>query len=1402
MRKQLLIFSVLFFAVLATAEYIPEPYLTIPEVQPYCLNGCTNDSPIIVPELYHTWDPVAIGQGNSFGSWPTTAAAASASGWTVPATCVANVGRIAVLTANPQYPIQLRYDSGGFLAGMMFISENPQGWPFELRVNLWTAPLWVADVYWRTPSSICTNAGRAQIDKLIFRETNLRQAEYEVPTDAAEAQLLGWYDTGDCIPFMGVHFFWVPKVTPGPYTPSVTNAGIDLVLLFSLDRQHFVGYEFLNIFQVFNPVSPFPAPDLSTGVWEIDAARPNKPFDSYSLHVFTLPWGCPNNQCPPDTLFGGPNPAMPLPHVVSLLCFNMYETPAGPQPFPYGFPYPQAPAADAIAANTVRIPPDPRWRTYDGFENNMALDFPNDFPKYWGIPGGFAHLSGISYKDGVSVPRDGPNPRVISNSFFSAPNRMATSKINDMHTYWGMLMTTDLCATERDLYFSFTISVPQCDPFMDPSCTGTQTFSEVNAGSVPHSGSSVNNPKLAYNMATSYLDLNQIYGRDGSYNCWVRTFTGGELRVDDTEVWYGQAVGTSFPYGYNPFVRAGDIRMNKSPPLISYHKIFRREHNRKARELAAANPTWSDEEIFQYARLWTIAVYQSISTHEYTAALLGEPLPPYSGYNSTLDATCSVEFCHAAFRYGHSELNKIFMRMDQNFEQDVTGHVLMRDVLWSQMEVNSSGIEPVLRGMITQQQSAADLSFIDDVRHLYSLGPTSGLDLPAINVMRGRDVGMPTYNTVRQAYGLPIRTSWDEITPDPDIQAKLVSLYGAAPAGINGLDLYVGALAEPTMPSSAVGETFWNIIRSELIRIRDGDRYWYENLVAVSPDLPWSWTAQNVSDAQSRKLEDVIEDNTEIEAGEMGSGIFFLKSRTLEALSAQGAFEQVTLSDFDLQLGFTEETVFETGGLYNIYWRMDRASGESSNVSESNSGILAQSYKNPQSLITFMLKGKATGWFGMGFHPDNPGSMKGADLYFCRVWDINSTAECRDSFALDVGPPRLDEDTGLGCTDSLYYGPGQTRETADLRYFGGYQDGAETTIWFTRRFDTGDEACDKVIPYNNFIQLIFAFNPNTDEMKYHGPTRSATQQVNFFSGQYEVLEEDATPVGLLIALGICGSLGIIFCFLLIILILVKTEHFRFMAPQFCICILIGAIVCYSAMLTLLQNPVNTASCTVYIWLAGVGFSFMFACLFAKTFRIWRLLSSKSMKASQISTTDMAIWISVLVLIEIIFLAIWTGVDMPTGTPKVTPYDDTKYSYYCECNDGWWGAYAGIYGAYILAGIVFTFLTRNLPPEFNDSKPIGWSMYNLGLIWAMAVGLGFGLEQWQSARVAVMAFTIFIALTFTLIALFGHTIWRILKKKSPRTFKTTMNMGSSSRGSTRGPSTSSSTTGPHDSTLDD
>lgn len=60
--------------------------------------------------------------------------------------------------------------------------------------------------------------------------------------------------------------------------------------------------------------------------------------------------------------------------------------------------------------------------------------------------------------------------------------------------------------------------------------------------------------------------------------------------------------------------------------------------------------------------------------------------------------------------------------------------------------------------------------FIIILEHLFGPLEFSRRDLAALNIQRARDHGIPDYNTVRSAYGLPRLTSWDEMNNDTEMQ--------------------------------------------------------------------------------------------------------------------------------------------------------------------------------------------------------------------------------------------------------------------------------------------------------------------------------------------------------------------------------------------------------------------------------------------------------------------------------------------------------------------------------------------------------------------------------------------------------------------------------------------------------
>ncbi len=72
-------------------------------------------------------------------------------------------------------------------------------------------------------------------------------------------------------------------------------------------------------------------------------------------------------------------------------------------------------------------------------------------------------------------------------------------------------------------------------------------------------------------------------------------------------------------------------------------------------------------------------------------------------------------------------------------------------------------------------------------------GVVQVIDLPALNVQRGRDHGIADYNSLRAAVGLSKAKSFSDITSDTELANKLSELYGG---DINNVDAFVGGLAE------------------------------------------------------------------------------------------------------------------------------------------------------------------------------------------------------------------------------------------------------------------------------------------------------------------------------------------------------------------------------------------------------------------------------------------------------------------------------------------------------------------------------------------------------------------------------------------------------------------------------
>ncbi|KAM6461042.1 LOW QUALITY PROTEIN: eosinophil peroxidase-like [Liasis olivaceus] len=117
--------------------------------------------------------------------------------------------------------------------------------------------------------------------------------------------------------------------------------------------------------------------------------------------------------------------------------------------------------------------------------------------------------------------------------------------------------------------------------------------------------------------------------------------------------------------------------------------------------------------------------------------------------------------------------------------------------------------------------------------HLFEQIGNIGLDLSALNLQRGRDHGLPGYNAWRRFCGLSDPSNEAKLAAvlrNPKL-AKFINLYGTP----ENIDIWIGAMAEPFVPNGRVGPLLACLIGSQFRKLRDGDRYWWENRGVFTP---------------------------------------------------------------------------------------------------------------------------------------------------------------------------------------------------------------------------------------------------------------------------------------------------------------------------------------------------------------------------------------------------------------------------------------------------------------------------------------------------------------------------------------------------------------------------------------
>ncbi|MCA9079730.1 MAG: peroxidase [Planctomycetaceae bacterium] len=508
---------------------------------------------------------------------------------------------------------------------------------------------------------------------------------------------------------------------------------------------------------------------------------------------------------------------------------------------------------------TPQLPESPA--SIDGTGNNLLN------PDWGSTNEELLRLTTAEYTDGVSSPAgaDRPSARVISNEIAAQTESIVNDRyLTDYIWVWGQFLDHDIDLTGgADPAEAFPIDVPTGDQFFDPFSTGTATI-DLSRSVYVEGADSSDGLRQQLNQITAFIDGSVVYGSDDIRAAELRTFEGGHLKTSDGDLLPFNTAGLDNAGGTSDTLfLAGDVRANENVLLSSMQTLWVREHNRIADELAARDPSLTDEQLYQGARRVVIAEIQAITYNEFLPALLGSNAPgDYEGYDPNVDPGIANIFSTAAYRLGHSLLSPELQRIGADGSVIDEGNLALQSAFFNPSEVVDHGIDSLLRGAATQLAQELDNQVIDDVRN-FLFGPpgAGGFDLASLNIQRGRDHGLADYNQARIDMGLAPVTSFSEISSDPEVAAKLESLYGS----VDNIDAWVGGLAEDHLPGSSVGELFTAVLADQFERLRAGDRYWYQN----------TFSGEELRRIDGTTLKDVIERNTDITG--LQDNVFFGK---------------------------------------------------------------------------------------------------------------------------------------------------------------------------------------------------------------------------------------------------------------------------------------------------------------------------------------------------------------------------------------------------------------------------------------------------------------------------------------------------------------------------------------------
>eukprot|EP01097_Dermamoeba_algensis_P004686 TRINITY_DN3026_c0_g1_i1.p1 TRINITY_DN3026_c0_g1~~TRINITY_DN3026_c0_g1_i1.p1 ORF type:complete len:259 (-),score=48.40 TRINITY_DN3026_c0_g1_i1:96-872(-) len=182
--------------------------------------------------------------------------------------------------------------------------------------------------------------------------------------------------------------------------------------------------------------------------------------------------------------------------------------------------------------------------------------------------------------------------------------------------------------------------------------------------------------------------------------------------------------------------------------------------------------------------------------------------------------------------------------------------------------------------------------------------------------------------------------------------------------------------------------------------------------------------------------------------------------------------------------------------------------------------------------------------------------------------------------------------------------------------------------------------------------------------------------------------------------------------------------------QYLFLMICGSIIMVSSVYVMgidmqyVSHETRDRLCMLSMWQIGIGYCLVFGSLFSKSLRILLIILKPELRNVRVFDRTIYVFFSLCMLIEVVILIAWTVSD-PLDAKEVFTNNDRTVHYLCESsNVGFPVGWISFNMFFLLCGVVIAFLTRNVERRFNESKIIGFSIYNVFLISVIIIPMSF------------------------------------------------------------------------------